>query len=233
MALLNIQPSVKVKLLSKTIFSTSGGYGYGYGGGGGGGLSSGLQAFYRLNDLSDSSGNNKTLTNSGGITFVSGKIGNAANLPGNDTLTSAFNGIIGSNTSGSYSCWVNRNGVDEFPRCLIKAFGTSVYADSYNGGRLLSYIPSLGEFAESLSSSVWAHVVLSFDKTSQTVKLYKDGQVFHTGSTENVFENSDFTIGTGDGQPGRGLVDAVGIWNRALTAGEISELYNSGAGLEI
>jgi hypothetical protein len=233
MALLNIRSAAKVKFTSTgkmRVVSSS--YGYG-GGGGGGGLSSGLQAFYRLSDTSDSSGNGNTLTNNGGVTFSSGKIGNAANLQGNQTLEAQIASIV-TGSSGSYSCWINRNGIEEFPLCVVKAFGTSVYADSYTGGRLAFYLPSTGnEPSRSLASNVWVHAVLSHDSTIGEVKIYVDGQLFHTENTGDAFQDSSFVLGAGDGQNGKGLVDAVGIWNRALTLGEVSSLYNSGAGIEL
>jgi hypothetical protein len=45
---------------------------------------------------------------------------------------------------------------------------------------------------------------------------------------------SPFSIGTWPGIGGQnflGEIDEVGIWSRALTSGEISDLYNSGSGL--
>ena len=199
------------------------------------GLLNSLQAFYKLDNTTDASGNGNTLTNNNNVTFTSGKIGNAANLQGNQTLSTQILSIT-NGSSGSYSCWVNRNGISEFPLCLINAFGTSVYADSYTGqhadGRLNSYIPSLGEYSVNLNSTDWVHFVLSYDSTTQQVKLYANGQQYHTGTTSSAFGNSNFVIGAGDGQNGKGLVDAVGIWNRALTESEVTELYNSGSGLE-
>jgi hypothetical protein len=83
----------------------------GGGGGGGGGSSSlltGLLAFYNLSDLTDSSGNGNTLTNNNGVTFSSGKIGNAATLNGSNWLTVTPTGIEGRNLS--VFCWVKTSG---------------------------------------------------------------------------------------------------------------------------
>ena len=199
-------------------------------------LTDNLLAFYKLSDTSDSSGNNRALTNIGGVGFSTGKIGNAANLQGNQTLNIQISSI-GYESSGSYSCWFNRNELEEFPLCLVKGFGTSVYADSYTGehtdGRLNGYIPSLGEFSVNLNSTDWAHYVLSYDSGTQEVKLYANGQLYYTGTTASAFQDSDFVIGYGDGWDGKGLVDAVGIWDRALSDSEVAELYNNGTGLEL
>lgn len=149
-------------------------------------------------------------------------------------------------SSGSYSCWVNRNGIEEYPLCGIKAFGTSLYFDSYNtsiagegagngggpDGRLNAGCP-LGEYSVNLNATDWAHFVLTYDVNTQETKFYANGQVFFTGSSESLFSDSNFILGYGDGHQGKGLVDAVGIWSRALSEAEVAELYNSGNGLEL
>src|SRR5437870_9156416 len=43
-------------------------------------LLNGLRVYYKLGDLTDSSGNSLTLTNHGGVTFTAGKVNNAANF---------------------------------------------------------------------------------------------------------------------------------------------------------
>jgi hypothetical protein len=208
-------------------------------------LETGLQAFYKLSDTSDSSGNNRTLTNNGNVSFASGKLGNAANLLGQQSLEATINEITDS-SSGSYSCWVNRNGIEEWPLCSIKAFGTSLYFDAYNtsisgegagngggpDGRL-NCGSVLGEHSVNLNATDWAHFVLTYDITTQEAKCYANGEVFFTGSTESLFSDSNFILGYGDGHQGKGLVDAVGIWNRALSDAEVAELYNNGTGLEL
>ena len=61
----------KTKFQDKIVFASPAG-------GGGTSLTTGLQAFYKLDDLTDSSGNGNALTNNGDVSFSSGKIGNAA-----------------------------------------------------------------------------------------------------------------------------------------------------------
>jgi len=53
----------------------------------------------------------------------------------------------------------------------------------------------------------------------------------HTTGCQDGTNN--FLIGAihGGGDYMDGLVDEVGIWNKVLTSGEITDLYNSGSGL--
>lgn len=247
MALLNVQPATRIKITptGKTRVVSSG-YGYG-GGGGGGGLSSGLLAFYKLDDTTDASGNGNTLTNNGSVTFSSGKIGNAAVLT-NGTLSNNsldFNGLGGL----SVSAWVKVNNNNSGSWCFISRFS------DYNGGQLFfgndggnssslrAILNVNGSFCtlETSNHNVfdgnWHFVTLNFD--GQNMKMYVDGQVQGTQAAVGTISNSSasFVIG-GSAQesyptaPFNGEIDAVGIWNRALTESEITELYNSGSGLE-
>ncbi len=211
------------------------------------GLRNGLQAFYKLDDTTDASGNGNTLTNVGSVTFSSGKIGNAAVLT-NGTLSNNsldFNGLGGL----SVSAWVKVNNNNSSSWCFISKFS------DYNGGQLFfgnnnanssslrAILNVNGSFCtlETSNHNVfdgnWHFVTLNFD--GQNMKMYVDGQVQGTQAAVGTISNSSasFVIG-GSAQesyptgPFNGEIDAVGIWNRALTESEITELYNSGSGLE-
>jgi hypothetical protein len=86
-------------------------------------LTDNLQAFYKLSDLSDSSGNNRTLTNNGNVTFASGKIGNAAVFDGSNQLQVV--NPIAEGTEYSVAGWVNFSNFDSLQ--FILSFGFYVY----------------------------------------------------------------------------------------------------------
>ena len=46
-------------------------------------------------------------------------------------------------------------------------------------------------------------------------------------------EQSNIYLGYHDSLKFIGSIDAVGIWNRALSDSEVAELYNNGTGLEL
>ena len=59
-----------------------------------------------------------------------------------------------------------------------------------------------------------------------------NGTADTTAHTTGLLAGTEnFQIGRGGGGNSIGIVDEVGIWRRVLTAGEITQLYNGGAGL--
>lgn len=74
-----------------------------------------------------------------------------------------------------------------------------------------------------------------FTKSGTTATLYRDGSSVSTGTVDSSQFNgaADFTVGA-VGNPANymdGIIDEVGIWDRALTSDEVSDLYNGGSGL--
>lgn len=84
--------------------------------------------------------------------------------------------------------------------------------------------------------NTWFHVVLTYNGT--TLRLYKNGSELGSGATLalNTATSTDMVLGeqsggfAGDG-PLNGYLDEVVWWDRALSAAEVTELYNSGSGL--
>jgi hypothetical protein len=93
-----------------------------------------------------------------------------------------------------------------------------------NGGRLNCNIPSiLGN---------WEHYVFVADSANTSLKIYKDGNLVCSSSTSNPgFVASQISFGFGGiaNYPNyfSGKLDDIGIWNRALTQQEITNLYNA------
>jgi len=91
-------------------------------------------------------------------------------------------------------------------------------------------------------ANTWYHVVGTYDLSSQTMKLYVNGSLVGTlnGVVSSGNEHPDWhgfglngsALSYGKEYGGNQYLDAVGIWNKALTESEIAQLYNSGSGLE-
>lgn len=86
----------------------------------------------------------------------------------------------------------------------------------------------------------WRHIVVTFDVDTGNWLIYKDGisQTITTnnaGTVASIYNSTNaFTIGArSDGTTGYldGVMDEVGVWSRTLSGAEVTELYNSGAGL--
>ncbi len=91
--------------------------------------------------------------------------------------------------------------------------------------------------ASSFDTGTWVHLVTTFD--GDTARLYKNG-VLETskqaiglidsctgGGIRFGFDHLRYFASTGD--PFNGVIDDIGIWNRALDATEISHLYSGTA----
>lgn len=107
-----------------------------------------------------------------------------------------------------------------------------------NAGHNISRQTAAGVF----TTGVLYHIALTFDVVNETVNLYVNGSLvgwsFSSGSMGAALRDSTdmFVIGMreNNGAPQSsfdGIIDEVGVWNRILTTDEVTELYNSGAGL--
>jgi len=89
------------------------------------------------------------------------------------------------------------------------------------------------------------HVVITHDLPTKTVRVYYDGVEEHivtyttslnpVNGTESADANTILSMFAGDTDgtdyAGPGKLDEVGIWGRAITAAEVSALYNNGSGI--
>jgi len=93
------------------------------------------------------------------------------------------------------------------------------------------------------STSTWVMITAKVDVNAETAQIYMDGSpVTTTGGgafTATTFSSEEGTASTvginadkvnGDHQ---GNIDEVSIWNKGLSDAEVTELYNSGAGLDL
>lgn len=204
-------------------------------------LTTNLQAFYKLSDLTDSSGNNRTLTNNGNVSFASGKIGNAAVFDGNNWLSNSGNTAFGTNDI-SVGMWVNASNLGNvFKMAFVggsSGFTFSLLDGSVNIAK--ADVADLYQFSSgAITNNSWFHILVK--RSGQIFTCYINGSSVGTYDSGSVidFTGTDYFIGAYiNGQllgqySLEGQIDAVGIWNRALTEAEVSALYNSGAGLEL
>lgn len=95
-------------------------------------------------------------------------------------------------------------------------------------------------FSPSTYSSGWHNFVATYDSSSANLfsnsKMYIDGilvtgiNYYNPNTIINTLNFTAFTIGKSPSSPQRifkGKIDDIGIWNRALTQQEITNLYNS------
>jgi hypothetical protein len=121
--------------------------------------------------------------------------------------------------------------------------GTPALYMGLSEGGIDSSATDLYYFNTTLNNAAWHHVVLSWDAGASATSLYLNGSSVATATGSNNWTSmfnstADLLIGTHldpESPAGHGyldgMMDEVGIWSRALSAGEVATLYNSGKGL--
>src|ERR1700739_3424737 len=113
-------------------------------------------------------------------------------------------------------------------------FGTSSGASTYqfflgNGSGNYFNLTS-----PTVTDGVWNHLVCTWDGTTSAnaVKFYVNAgkpTTATSSSIETVDTLTNFTVGSAVGQDYyNGALDSLGIWNRALSSTEVSQLFNVG-----
>ena len=213
-------------------------------------LPNGLEAFYKLDDLTDSSGNGYALTDVGGVTFSSGKIGNCAVFDGTDKVLKNENISLAGSSELTLSLWVKTSNFSQQGTNIVGIWGNSNGADTqfeayYDSSSIGLIVQTPGAMQTppstmSIADGNWHHCVLVFKDGNKVYGIYDGVKTdINNFSTTTISNNiAYFGIGRtsqtmyGGVNHFDGEIDAVGVWNRALSDAEAAELYNSGAGKE-
>jgi uncharacterized protein YjdB len=199
----------------------------------------------------DSSGNGRTATLVNGISWVSGEIGGAVSANAANRQYVSIPPIDLSRThSVTVSLWANRTYSTAGGHTLFEA--TSDYINSTSGFGLFPDDATCHGIQAALrgdiglaancysppSSGVWHHLAVVFDK-SQTggnqVLFYVDGVLqsatwsVYASTNTNNFGNDPLYLFSrgGTDEFDSGAIDDLRIYNAALTAAQIQQIYNS------
>ena len=77
----------------------------------------------------------------------------------------------------------------------------------------------------------WVHVLCTYTTGTGVCNAYINGTLDKTTTNAQTFTQVAQTIGKNWNEYFSGALDEVGLWNRALSAAEVTSLYNGGAGL--
>jgi len=215
-------------------------------------LDTSIYRVYNGDNLNDTSGNSQNGTNVGGVTFTTGKVGNAFTFNGSNYVTLPNNSLNSLTGDFSISTWVNfatlgvtKDILSSFTLFGGNYFGFEFYQNGsglifgiYNGTTTISSLPSAGA---PLSTNTWYNIVIT-RKASTGTKIYINGTLNNSNTlTQNpVYATTNYaTIGGSNfnnsyvNLAASGTkIDGLTVWNKELTAGEITSLYNDGAGAE-
>ena len=217
-------------------------------------LAQGLIGWWKFDEGSgttagDSSGggNNGTLMNGAVWTSDSKVGGGAISLDGVDDYVSIVSNPVSSFSNPISVCaWVLNNnptinGTGDFDQTILKLYGDASnslrFFDSVTSRKLVFAYKSGGVNTSIISSSAvfiqnqWTHVCYTYNGTNKI--LYANGATVSSiaGPTYYSYGVGNY-IGTMTSTGGNwgGKVDDVRIYNRALSAMEVTDLYNLGNG---
>ena len=200
-------------------------------------LNVGLVSYYKLdnNNFSDELGNhdgtNTDTTNEIGIIEDGRNITTSQSIALGDLGFDTFSGF-------TFSGWVN---VTEFDNDGIfgQRAGSTAVGMSISGTSIAFHINDDGEWgpesgisierAGNFSLNEWNHLVGTWNGT--VIKFYINGVLMGNNTFAGPIYDApqtylgEYYLST---QNLGGIIDEVGIWNRSLTSGEVSILYNDG-----
>lgn len=209
-----------------------------------------LVAYWKLADLTDSAGAN-TLTNNNAVTFVGGKVGNAANFvaASSQRLSVATNAAL--QTINEAFCWALWYKVPSTPggrQSLVSNLGgvsgglglLEIAAEAT--GRVAFYVNKPTSGFASVSpvtippTATYHFVVCWYDPATSLIWMSIDDGTPVSAALAggpNTTNHLTLYIGAraGVSQFLTGLVDEVAFWKRVLTVAERSQLYAGGAGV--
>ena len=217
-------------------------------------------AYNGESNTNDSKGTNNG-TAVGGLTYGSGKIGNAFQFNGSNSYVSLPNNSFNSLTNDfSVSFWMNlTNSHSVNGGQLFSNIQTSIGISTYFGFQIGFYnnqiyftvgsntgtsTASTRLISNALSGYIgtWVHVTCTH-KQSTGYKIYVNGvlnnsnngtynPVYTTNHTPSIGAQYSIYATPNLAYKLNGSMDALSVWNKELTQSEITELYNSGNGAQ-
>lgn len=219
-----------------------------------------LLASWPMNgDALDISRRGNDLTNAGAVSFVAGKIKQAASFSGLSTqgLHRAGSGDFSSATTPSWTIavWFKVNtlgstaviaskylttGNQKAWRLLKNGADSVTFQVSFDGLNTTNIAYS---GLDPISSGVWYLVVAWVDVAGQVIGIHLFSETTDYGAETTPFVTSvfdstaRFVIGAADGatfqNPINGLVDAPAFWGKVLSGADRLTLWATGAGVEV
>jgi len=201
----------------------------------------GLDSYWKLDESSGNAADfvgSNTLTNAN-VTYGAGKINNAAVFNGsNATLTgTTYNSYpftvscwVKTSTTGNDAALIGNYVASSFNGWSLRIVSTGILFWAYvTGARYTSYTTP----SNSISDGNWHHVVGVLDSSGASVYIdgTSIGTTAWTGTAGAPTTTNSLLSGLYASAYYTGSLDEVGVWPRALSGAEITDLYNSGAGL--
>ena len=211
-----------------------------------------LYAVYNAESNANDSFGTLNGTAVGGLTYTTGKIGNAFTFNGTNAYVSLPKTTNQFDFTGDFSIslWFNQsvNG-GLFSNCYITSptnrYGFNLYLQgsrvrfqTYKGNTAPSSASNTAQSSLNILINTWYHVVIT-KTVGNAFKMYINGVLQALAVLEGdlsltpVYSSlTTVNIGAQQGISGflNGKIDSLNVWNKELTSTEVTELYNSGSG---
>jgi len=206
-----------------------------------------LIAYYKLDELGNTNAfdsfADKNLTQSGNVGTTTGIINTGRGQFSTANYFSDTN-ILDGNITGqqdfSISMWVKRPGafVDEF-NVIFKIGEDGTNAKRFYWERDTNLLEAHNRVGGTIydsnavvSSTDWIHLVGTYDEGVVTLYVNSIASASSPQAPDGTGEDSNFSLGFDRGTNDfDGNIDEVSLWSKVLSASEVTELYNGGAGL--
>lgn len=135
------------------------------------------------------------------------------------------------------AAWVRPEVSDQAYACVIDKDYDTGYSFGMHGGTaadtvfLTAYITDHGCSSSEVvpfATGEWSHVVFTYDEGVEEAKFYVNGVLAGSLTRDVAIGTNDVDVRIGVSKHGdtyRGGIDQVAVFNRALTAEEVTELY--------
>ena len=212
-------------------------------------LWTGLQNAYKLESDSSDSVGGVNGTDQNGPTYAAGKNNNAVTYDGVDQWAKFPSGSHHFPDDFTISAWFNRDAVDNDVLCIynnwfstdaINYYGISI--SSWQGNQFYVFVGDgayeldIMQTGSVITAGTWNNVITTWDKSTKTISItlndaIPDTNVFGNDLTYNASDEPAIGVrhyaSAGNANFFKGKIDEVYMWNRILTASEITELQTT------
>lgn len=201
---------------------------------GGGVVDPNLAGWWKFDEGSGTTAYDSAGNNNGTIyyaTWTSGQIGGALSFDGSDSYVSVpdNDNSLDMDNEMTITAWIKPSSVDVL--CIVSKVGEATnYVFEIIFGTL-ELFDDYGDYysTSNVTTGVWQHVAVTLKK-GDSVKFYINGAPAGTSAQTTPFgsvNNEPLVIGMAGAyfDPFNGDIDEVRIYNRALSAGEIQQIY--------
>ena len=217
----------------------------------------GLVGYWKFDEGSgttaaDSSGNGYTATLVNGVSWVAGKIGDALSANGGNQYVSIPTINLSGTSTVTVAFWANRTYSQTVESVLLEdstnyngsSTGFGFFPDDTQCNGIQAAVHGNVGYSVNCygqpSSGVWHHLAVIYDKTqagNNQTALYIDGVLqtptsnLNTAQNTNSFGNNPIYLFSRDGTEyfNAGEMDDLRLYNRALSAAEIQQIYQAGS----